>query len=423
MIVIIKTGSQHLLILVYINFIIMLTDKQKEIILSTVPLLRSNGVVLTTHFYHRLFTHHPELKNLFNMGNQHSGKQQTALAMAVLAYAENISNPEVLMPAIDLIGHKHTSLNIKPEQYDIVGTHLLASIKEVLQELATNEVLEAWQTAYGQLAQLMIGHEAKMYDYKKQQKGHWLGWKSFIVDRKIQESKEITSFYLIPEDGSELPNFIPGQYISVQVYLPKLKLTQIRQYSISCAPNNDYLRISVKRERNEKLDINGMISNYLHDEIHEGQTLTISSPAGNFTLQNKFATKIFISGGIGQTPLMSMLEHLAQNSEDDNKLIWIHACRNLEVRAFGKKIDAITQKNQQIEQHQFYEVINETLDNPKVYKGMLDFTKIKNWHFEPDAEYYICGPKPFIEKTVKDLTEHHIKEQHIYYEEFGPKSI
>lgn len=67
---------------------IMLTDQHKQIILATAPLLREGGVTLTKHFYNRMFTYHPELKNLFNMGNQHSGKQQTALAIAVLVYAE-----------------------------------------------------------------------------------------------------------------------------------------------------------------------------------------------------------------------------------------------------------------------------------------------------------------------------------------------
>lgn len=176
----------------------MLTDQHKEIILATVPLLRESGVALTKHFYNRMFTHHPELKNLFNMGNQNSGKQQTALAMAVLAYAENIANPVVLMPVVDMIGHKHTSLNIQPEQYDIVGTHLLASIKEVLQDAATNEVLEAWRLAYNQLANLMIGHEQKMYESKKEEAGNWLGWRTFIVKSKVEESAEITSFYLKP---------------------------------------------------------------------------------------------------------------------------------------------------------------------------------------------------------------------------------
>lgn len=422
MITIIKTEAYGGVNLLKIKFIAMLSDKQKEIILSTVPLLREGGVALTTHFYKIMFTHHPELKNLFNMGNQQSGKQQTALAMAVLAYAENISNPAVLMPAVDLIGHKHTSLNIQPEQYDIVGTHLLASIKEVLQDLATDEVLDAWEAAYNQLGQLMIGHEAKMYEHKKKTNGQWVGWKNFVVKRKGKESKEITSFYLVAEEGTEAPNFIPGQFISIQVFLPNINLNQIRQYSISCAPNKEYLRISVKRERNEKLDINGMISNFLHDEIHEGSIVSISAPAGNFVLQNLFPKKVFISGGIGQTPLISMLESL-EKSADNKELVWIHACRDAEVRAFGNRIASITKENQQVKQHQFYEVVNETLAKEAVYEGMLDFSKIDQWQFEPDAEYYICGPKPFIEKAVKELTDNKISENHIFFEEFGPKSI
>lgn len=406
-----------------LKFIQMLSQHQKEIILSTVPLLREGGLALTTHFYNRMFTHHPELKNLFNMGNQQSGKQQTALAMAVLAYAENISNPSVLMPAVDLIGHKHTSLNIQPEQYDIVGTHLLASIKEVLQDLATNEVIDAWAAAYQQLAQLMIGHEAKMYEDKEKTNGQWVGWKNFVVQRKQIESTEITSFYLVAEDGSEAPNFIPGQFISVKVFLPNMNLTQIRQYSISCAPNKEYLRISVKRERNEKLDVNGMISNFLHDEINEGSVVSISAPAGNFTLQDKFSKKVFISGGIGQTPLLSMLEHLSAQADIKEELIWIHACRNTEVHAFADRIESIAEKNQQLKQHQFYDVVDEKLADSHVYEGILDFSKINQWQFASDAEYYVCGPKPFIEKTVETLAAHQIKENQIFFEEFGPKSI
>src|SRR5688572_32292465 len=110
----------------------MLTAKQKELVKATVPILREHGVALTTHFYKRMFKHNPDLKNTFNMGNQQSGKQQTALAMAVLAYAENIDDPTVLTTAVTRIGHKHVSLSIRPEQYNIVGQNLLASISEVL---------------------------------------------------------------------------------------------------------------------------------------------------------------------------------------------------------------------------------------------------------------------------------------------------
>ena len=121
----------------------MITQAQKDLVKATVPVLRENGVLLTTHFYKRMFVHNPELKNVFNMGSQQNGRQQTALAMAVLAYAEHIENPGVLMPVVNGIGQKHVSLDIRPEHYAIVGEHLLASISEVLGETATPEIIDA----------------------------------------------------------------------------------------------------------------------------------------------------------------------------------------------------------------------------------------------------------------------------------------
>lgn len=401
----------------------MLTNHHKQIILATVPLLREGGVALTKHFYNRMFTHHPELKNLFNMGNQNSGKQQTALAMAVLAYAENISNPTVLMPAVDLIGHKHTSLNVQPEQYEIVGTHLLASIKEVLQDTATEEVLEAWTLAYQQLANLMIGHEQKMYEHKKEEVGNWIGWRTFIVKSKVEESAEITSFYLQPKDGKAIPNHLPGQFLSIKVFLPELNLEQIRQYSISCAPNDDYFRISVKREKGPNVAVNGMISNYLHDHILEGNEVELSAPAGNFVLNNSNAKKIFISGGIGQTPLLSMLETLDLQDKFQQEVVWIHACRNKEVHAFADKVKNIENNHENVHKYQFYDVVEESLVDQNILEGQIDFTKIKDWKFEQDSEYYVCGPRPFIEKMIVELKTNQIYDHQIFFEEFGPKSI
>jgi len=401
----------------------MLTNHHKQIILATVPLLREGGVALTKHFYNRMFTHHPELKNLFNMGNQNSGKQQTALAMAVLAYAENISNPVFLMPAVDLIGHKHTSLNVQPEQYEIVGTHLLASIKEVLQDAATEEVLEAWTLAYQQLANLMIGHEQKMYEHKKEEVGNWIGWRTFIVKSKVEESAEITSFYLQPKDGKAIPNHLPGQFLSIKVFLPELNLEQIRQYSISCAPNDDYFRISVKREKGPNIAVNGMISNYLHDHILEGNEVELSAPAGNFVLNNSNAKKIFISGGIGQTPLLSMLETLDLQDKFQQEVIWIHACRNKEVHAFADKVKNIENNHENVRKYQFYDVVEESLADQNTLEGQIDFTKIKDWKFEQDSEYYVCGPRPFIEKMIVELKTNQVNDHQIFFEEFGPKSI
>src|SRR5574344_1587891 len=140
-----------------------MTPQQKALVQGTIPLLRSSGVALTSHFYQRMFQHNPELKHLFNQGQQGSGRQQQALAAAVLAYAENLDDPSVLLPVVERIAHKHVSLGIRAEHYGIVGKHLLASIQEVLGDAATPELIDAWAAAYGALAELFIGVESSLY--------------------------------------------------------------------------------------------------------------------------------------------------------------------------------------------------------------------------------------------------------------------
>ncbi|MDR0196576.1 MAG: NO-inducible flavohemoprotein [Myroides sp.] len=401
----------------------MLTGEQKQLILATVPLLRESGLELTKHFYLRMFKHHPELKNLFNLGNQRAGKQQMALAMAVLGYAENISQPERLMPVVDLIGHKHVSLDIQPEQYEIVGTHLLASIQEVLGEVATAPIVQAWAVAYQQLADIMIGHENKMYHIKKNQANNWIGWKEFIVKSKVVESAEITSFYLTPKDGVAVVLHQPGQYLSVKVFLDQIGLEQIRQYSISCAPNQEHYRISVKREIGTDIDMNGMISNHLHDNINEGDQIEISSPSGNFVLQDNNRDKVFISGGIGQTPLLSMLEALELSGEVNQNIIWIHGCRNQDVQAFKNKLNYISNNCTQVKPIFFYESLDTIATDIHAYKGIVDLSTIKGYEFSNQADYYLCGPHLFLQKQLNDLKAMNINADQIFYEEFAPASV
>ncbi|WP_230368690.1 globin domain-containing protein [Paludibacterium denitrificans] len=226
----------------------MLDSATRTLVKATVPVLKEHGVTLTTHFYRRMFQHNPELKNIFNQGHQHSGQQQQALAMAVLGYADNIDDPSVLTPVLGRIAHKHVSLGIRAEHYPIVGKHLLASIREVLGDAASDELINAWAAAYGQLADLLIAEENKLYATATVAEGGWSGWRPFKVGRKVVESEEITSFYLYPADGGKAPTFRPGQYISVRQFIADWNLAQLRQYSLSDAPNGEYLRISVKRE-------------------------------------------------------------------------------------------------------------------------------------------------------------------------------
>lgn len=142
----------------------MLNEKTIDIVKSTVPVLKENGLEITKTFYRIMFENNPEVKSMFNMDKQESGEQPKALAMTVLAAAQNIDNLEVLLPAVKKIGQVHVNKNVGPEHYPIVGKNLLLAIKEVLGDKATDEVINAWAEAYEVIAKVFINVEKEIYE-------------------------------------------------------------------------------------------------------------------------------------------------------------------------------------------------------------------------------------------------------------------
>lgn len=141
----------------------MLDQKTIDIIKSTVPALKTHGVEITKTFYKNMFEQNPEVKALFNMDKQASGEQPKALAMSILAAAQNIDNLSAIMPVVNKIGEVHCNSKVKPEHYPIVGKHLLGAIKEVLGDAATDEIIDAWAKTYGVLAEVFINTEKEIY--------------------------------------------------------------------------------------------------------------------------------------------------------------------------------------------------------------------------------------------------------------------
>jgi nitric oxide dioxygenase len=395
---------------------------QKSLIKATIPILQTGGELLTAHFYNRMFSHNPELKNVFNMGNQANGRQKSALANAVLAYAENIENPGVLIGALKSIGTKHRSLNIQPQQYSIVGNHLIASIAEVVGDAATPEILDAWTVAYWELAEIMINIEKEMYAENTAKPGGWNGWRKFIIKTIVEESAEVKSFYLYPEDGQPIAEYKAGQFVSVQVFVPELNLLQPRQYSLSSACHPDYYRISVKKETGMESHPSGMVSNTLHGK-KEGNIVMLSAPAGLFHLhQDAKKPLVMISGGIGLTPMLSMLE-TNKASREQQKNIWIHGCRNHAVHAFKAQLDQLKDE-MALETYTFYDSVDHYDNgNDQVIAGRVDLEKCKEAILLDDAHYYICGPEMFIKTQYKALLNLKVNKENIFYEEFGPQVI
>lgn len=140
---------------------------------STIPLLAQTGPTLTAHFYQHMFSHNPELKDLFNMSHQRNGDQREALFNAICTYAANIDNLSALLPAVERIAQTHASVSIQPAQYGIVGEHPLATLDELFSP--GEEIVDAWGKAYGVLADIFIQREHAIYQVAASQHGGWEG--------------------------------------------------------------------------------------------------------------------------------------------------------------------------------------------------------------------------------------------------------
>src|SRR5699024_10012150 len=224
----------------------------------------------------------PELYNIFNQTNQERGIQQEALAYSVYAAGENIDQLDNLKELISRVTEKHAALGVKAEQYPIVGETLLEAVEDILgSDVATAEVIGAWEKAYNYIADAFIELENDLY--KQQEKNSWIGFREFRVARKEKETDEVTSFYLKSADEKPIVSYNPGQYLTLRAEIPGEQYSHMRHYSLSDAPNEEYYRISVKREGGSGDARAGIVSNHLHHNVKEGDVLNFSAPSGDFT--------------------------------------------------------------------------------------------------------------------------------------------
>ena len=326
----------------------------------------------------------------------------------------------MLAPVVTRIVHKHVSLGA-PEHYPIVGKHLLASIREVLGEAATDELVDASAAAYGQLADLLIAEEARLYADSAAKPGGWTGWRAFRVARREAESSEITSFYLEPADGGQVPGYQPGQYVSVRLYVPELGLMQPRQYSLSDAPGQGRLRISVKREPGVAGAPAGRVSNALHDRLQVGGVLDVAPPQGDFKLREAGgAPVVLLSGGVGLTPMVSMLNHLVR-ADDGRQIRFVHGCRNRDAHAVRDHVNTIAAGRGNVRKAVFYEEVGGG-DEPGRdydYAGRVDLRAIRDAAILPGADYYLCGPRVFMRAQREALLALGVGADRIHAEAFG----
>jgi nitric oxide dioxygenase len=393
-----------------------LSETTIAVVRATVPALVAQGQAITGEMYSRLFQDN-HIRVLFNQSNQgEGGAQVNALAAAILGYAQNIENLGALAPTIERIAQKHIGYNIRPEHYPYVAKALLGAIEHVLGDVATPNVLAAWGEAYWFLAETLKGRERVIRDEIEAVDGGWTGWRDFVVAQKVKESALITSFVLRPADGGKVIPHKPGQYLTFTLTLEGQPVMK-RNYSISSGPSRETYRISVKREAGGQGG-----SKYLHDQVEVGSVLKVAPPAGDFFLaEDQSRPVVLLSGGVGLTPMVSMVEAIAARRRD-LEVHYIHGALNGATDAMRGHIQAIARERDRISVAIFYseptagDVVGQSHD----VEGMITTEWLTAHTPLHEADIYLCGPRPFLRALVSGLSLAGIPAHRIHYEFFGP---
>ncbi|MCK7626040.1 globin domain-containing protein [Streptomyces sp. RS10V-4] len=395
----------------------MLSEQSTPVIRATLPAVGAAIQDITSLFYTKLFDAHPELlRDLFNRGNQANGEQKQALAGSIAAFAGMLlEHPDRRPDAmLNRIAHKHASLGVTADQYKIVNEHLFAAIAEVLGDAVTPEVAAAWDEVYWLMANALIAIEARLYEEAGSVPGDT--WRRMEIVERTAETAEVLSLTLRPADGGPAGPFHPGQYVSVQVELPD-GARQIRQYSLSAAPGRPDWRITVKRVR-EATGPAGEVSHQLHDHARVGDLLTVSAPFGDLTLLDGTGPLLLASAGIGSTPMLSMLNHLAA-AGSSRPVTVVHADRSPADHAHRAELHELVGTLPGADLHVWYE---DPAEQPApatgtVRTGRADLDALT---LPEGVTAYLCGPVPFLRAVRGGLLRRGVPAHAIHYEVFGP---
>jgi uncharacterized protein len=256
----------------------------------------------------------------------------------------------------------------------------------------------------------------------------WSGWQKFRVAAIVDEAVDVKSFYFTPEAGRPLAPFAPGQYLTFRLPVAGEANPLVRCYSLSDRPRQDYFRVTVKRipaEPHCPDSLPGRGSNYFHNSVHVDDVLEVRAPAGTFLLDPAAVEPIVLLGaGIGVTPLVSMLEAIAETGQErEVHVLW--GFRNGAEHPFKERLAAICAENSQIRLHVSYSTPrhSDVLYRDYNHHGRIDLERVRQVLPSSNYLFYVCGPGPLMETLVPALWEWGVPESHVHFEAFGPASV
>lgn len=280
------------------------------------------------------------------------------------------------------------------------------------------------------LSQKLLGEQiaaATALRIQREQAQHsWNGIRKFEVQKKHLEADDQCSFYLIPHDGKPLPLFKPGQYLTFKLNVPGRDKPIIRCYSLSDSPSDKYYRVTIKRvpAPRDKDVPPGVGSNFFHDHIGEGDIVDVQAPRGDFFIKPEEGTPaVLIGGGIGITPMMSMVARICE--VNPNREVWLfYGLRSSSDHAFKASFEELAEQNDNLRLCICYSQPNEGDVEGKDYQFAERVTVdlFKKTLPSSNYEFYICGPPPMMATLPQALEDWGVPPSRIFMEAFGPAS-
>jgi len=247
----------------------------------------------------------------------------------------------------------------------------------------------------------------------------WSGYRKFVVAQVVDEAQDVRSFYLQPQDGRPLPPFLPGQYLTFQVRLPDEDRARVRCYSLSAAPRPEQYRVSVKKVPG------GRVSGYLHSSVSEGALLDVQAPRGAFHIDPAAADTapvVLVGGGIGLTPLASMLSALVSSSRD----AWFfYGTRNSRQHPWKEELQTLARQHANIRMVVCYsdplseDVVGQDYD----HAGHMSLELLKKSLPSARADFFVCGPPTLMSAMTAGLEQWGVPSEQVHFEAFGPATV
>ncbi len=394
----------------------MLSDTSLPVIKATLPVVGEHIEEIAKRFYSHMFEARPDLLDgLFNRGNQADGRQQQALAGSIAAFATMLVEKPDQVPdhLLSRVAHKHVSLGLSPDQYQIVHDHLMWAIVDVLGDAVTPEVAAAWDEVYWLMANLLINKERGLYNaVHLSPETIWRTWR---VAQRIQETDDVVSFVVERTDERDVKPSLPGQYVTIKMTMPD-GVQQPRQYSLTRADDGQHRQFAVKRVHGLGTP-DGEMSTLLHNEVRVGDEVVLSAPFGDVVLEYTDRPLVLASAGIGITPMAGMLSHLVK-SGSQRQVIVLHADDSeASFPLRGQVREDLAALPDGTLRTWFLNPTVGGSDSGAEFSGFMDISDVE---LPDDAEYYLCGPLPFLKSVRSALISGGVPAKDIQYEVFGP---